>query len=224
MDSKRFLPDFMNGTMLQWMILSSGFSCFLLLGRIFVSGTFAYLFLPWNLFLAVIPLAISWWMKSKPLRVQNRLRFILLSCTWLLFIPNSFYIITDLFHLKHFESAPTWFDCLMIFSFTWNGLLFGLVSVRQMETMFTRRVGKQFAGLLILMVMLLSGLGIYVGRFLRFNSWDIITDPFSLMGEIFDLLLHPLANSYAWGMTICYAIFMTFLYITIKKWNEMQSV
>jgi uncharacterized membrane protein len=69
-------------------------------------------------------------------------------------------------------------------------------------------------------VMWLSAFGVYIGRFLRYNSWDIITDPFSLAGEIADMIIHPFANEYAWGMTLCYSVFMTFIYFTIKKFSE----
>jgi len=77
-----------------------------------------------------------------------------------------------------------------------------------------------FSPLIIFVVMWLSAFGIYIGRFLRFNSWDILTDPFSLLGEIFEMVIHPGDNSYAWGMTSSYAAFMTFLYVTIKKMSE----
>ena len=82
--------------------------------------------------------------------------------------------------------------------------------------------GKPFSVLLVLVVMWLSAFGIYIGRFLRFNSWDVIMNPFALAGEILDLVIHPLRNGFAWGMTLCYAIFMTLVYFTIKKLNEYR--
>ena len=140
--------------------------------------------------------------------------------TWLLFIPNSFYIITDLFHLTHIESAPLWFDLLLIFSFAWNGILCGIISLRRVEIITTLFRRKRFSILIVFSVMWLNAFGIYVGRFLRFNSWDIISDPFSLISEILNMVFHPFENGYAWGMTLCYAVFITFLYFTIKKLSE----
>jgi uncharacterized membrane protein len=143
---------------------------------------------------------------------------------WLLFIPNSFYIITDLFHLIHVRSAPKWFDLLLIFSFAWNGIVCGLISLRRVEQALSLLKGKSFSIVLVFAVMWLCAFGIYIGRFLRFNSWDIITDPFSLAGEIGDMIIHPYVYGYAWGMTLCYAAFMTLLYFTVTKLSEAFGV
>lgn len=204
-------------TVQEWLLLSSGFSCLLLAGRITVTGELTYLFLPWNLFLAFIPYSITQWMSRKVSLVENKFRFYALLAAWLLFIPNSFYIITDLFHLTHIDSAPKWYDVLMIFSFAWNGLLFGIISLRRAELLLSLQSGKTVSVLFIAAVMWLSAFGIYIGRFLRFNSWDIITNPFSLAGEILDMIVHPLKHGYAWGMTLCYAAFMSLFYLTVKK-------
>ena len=207
----------------QWIFVSSGFSCLLVLMRMIVTGQPSYLFLPWNLFLAFLP----WWIASVINREQVILRTkILLAISlglWLLFIPNSFYIITDLFHLSKFRLAPAWYDLLMIFSFAWNGILFGIVSLWRIEKIIKIALGKNFSFLLVFAVMWLCAFGIYIGRFLRYNSWDVITDPFSLAGEILGMALHPFEYGYAWGMTICYAVFMTLAYLTTRKMSEIRS-
>ena len=138
----------------------------------------------------------------------------------MLFIPNAFYIITDLFHLRNVHSAPRWFDLLLVFSFAWNGILFGVISLRRVELIIGLDRGPLYSLGLIFAVMWLNALGIYIGRYLRFNSWDIVTDPFNLMIEIGDLVINPLENWYAWGMTGTYALFMTLLYLSLKKMGE----
>ena len=207
-------------TIHEWLLVSSVFSCSLLTARILVTGTLNYIFLPWNLFLAFVPYWISWWMTRNISIIEHKIKAVIALGAWLLFIPNSFYIITDLFHLSRYRSAPQWFDLLMIFSFAWNGLLCGILSLRRVEIMISILRGKNFSVLIVFIVMWLCALGIYIGRFLRYNSWDIIADPFSLAGEIIDMIIHPFDNAYAWGMTICYAVFMTLLYCTIKKLSE----
>lgn len=207
----------------EWLILTSVFSGLLLLGRILVTGSIAYLFLPWNLFLGFIPYWLTGRMILMPAWLENKWKFYGLLMIWLLFIPNSFYIITDLFHLTHIDSAPKWYDLLMIFSFAWNGLLYGVISLRRIELLVTVRGARGFSLLVVFIVMWLCAFGIYIGRFLRFNSWDVITNPFSLLAEIGDMMIHPLAHGYAWGMTLVYGLFMTGVYISIRKLTEVFS-
>jgi uncharacterized membrane protein len=213
------------GTLHQWLLASSCFSCLLLLGRILVTQSLGYIFLPWNLFLAFVPYWITWWMVRNKAICQSKIKLFIVLAAWLLFIPNSFYIITDLFHFTHIRSAPKWFDLLLIFSFAWNGILCGIISLRRVEViMITLIKGNNFSLFFIFAIMWLNAFGIYIGRYLRFNSWDIVTDPFSLTAEIMNMIIHPFHNLYPWGMTLCYSIFMTFLYFTIKKMSESFAI
>jgi uncharacterized membrane protein len=223
---KSFRPGNLSvsGTIHQWLLVSSCFSCFLLLIRIVVTRSPAYIFLPWNLFLAFIPYWITWWMTRNAGIIENKLKLLAALAVWLLFIPNSFYIITDLFHLTGIRSAPQWFDLLLIFSFAWNGILCGIISLRRVEIIGAVIRGKGFSLFVIFIVMWLNAFGIYIGRFLRYNSWDIITDPFSLAADITAMVFHPFDNLYVWGMVSCYSIFMTLLYFTIKKLSESFSI
>lgn len=219
---KSFRPAYysISATVHQWLLLSAGFSCFLLAVRMMITQTIEYIFLPWNLFLAFIPYWITWWMTGNVAIIENKIKFVLALAVWLLFIPNSFYIITDLFHLTHIDTAPMWFDLLLIFSFAWNGIVAGIISLRRVELVVGLAKGQRFAFFLVLSVMWLSAFGIYIGRFLRFNSWDVVAAPFSLLAEIIDMVIHPFLNGHAWGMTLCYAVFMMLLYFMIKKMSE----
>lgn len=203
----------------QILILSGLFSAGLLSFRIFYTGSLLFAFLAWNLFLAFVPYAISKQM-SKHIKKSNQFIFLFMAFTWLLFIPNAFYIITDLFHLDRNKSVPLWFDLALLLSFAWSGLLFGIVSVRQMEKLFENYFNKKFDLLFIFPVMALNGLGVYVGRYLRFNSWDVITNPFQLMQDIICLFVHPLRNRFDWSMIVCYSFLLTLIYLTIKKLSK----
>ncbi len=214
--SKRFADAGLH----EWLLLSSGFSCLLLLSRMIVTGTIEYIFLPWNLFLAFIPYWITNGLRNNISWIENKVKLSAALLVWLLFIPNSFYIITDLFHFTHVHTAPKWFDLLLLFSFAWNGIVTGIISLRRVETILSFSLGKKALLPILFMVIWLCAFGIYIGRFLRFNSWDIITNPLSLAGEIVSMLIHPFTNAYAWGMTVCYAAFITLLYFTIKKMGE----
>jgi len=216
--NKRYIPS--SFTLREWMIISCGFSIVLLSTRVIVTTYDTYIFLVWNLFLAFVPYAISNWLQHNIAAIKSKWKLTAAIIAWLLFIPNSFYIITDLFHLEEIVSAPKWFDLLLLLSFAWNGLLLGIISLRQMETILEQVSGKSFSLLIIFAVMWLNAYGIYIGRFLRYNSWDVLAQPFSLCGDLLEMLIHPFHNKMEWGMIFCYAVFMTLLYITAKKMAE----
>lgn len=199
------------------------FSCILVGLRIIHTGRLTFLLMIWNLFLAYVPYAVSTWLTARQTRQRHAhatLLRILASMLWLLFIPNSFYILTDLFHLAdgHRNSQiPEWFDLALILSFAWNGLLLGVLSICQMERIFIPGASVFHGWLFLYPVMWLNALGVYVGRYLRYNSWDIITNPFDLLSDIFGMIIHPLRHHYAWDMIFCFSIMLTLMYTLMKK-------
>jgi len=204
----------------HWLLISSTFSLLLLLLRVMTSGRFSYAFLAWNLFLAVIPYVISHWLSRNLNVMKSRIKIFFLVFTWLLFMPNCFYILTDLFHLENMGNGHPWFDLTLILSFAWNGVLFGILSMRKMEKLLANAKGRFISSLLICIVMWLNAFGIYIGRFLRFNSWDVILNPLSLFGEVADLILNPYDYRYVWVTSVCFAFFMIILYYSSKKLSE----
>jgi uncharacterized membrane protein len=210
----------LNLSMNQLLLLSCGFSCLLMAGRVLATGERSFLFLLWNLFLAYLPYALTERMAVKIEWIENRWKRWLLLSGWLLFVPNSFYIMTDLFHLQKLTGAPKWFDVLLIFSFAWNGLLLGILSVRKVEVILGVVQGRVFSFVFILGVMWLSAFGIYLGRYLRYNSWDVITSPVSLLEEIAYMFTHPMQHRMEWGMINTWGLFMTLFYFTIRTLSE----
>lgn len=201
------------------LFLSCSFSVALVLFRIIYTHQLLFIGLIWNLFLAFLPFFLSNWI-YRNVYVKSKWSFVISIFIWLLLIPNAFYIITDLFHLKAKDNCPLWYDLALLYSFAWNGLLFGILSVRQMEKMFNLVFNKNYLLLFIAPVMFLNSLGIYIGRFLRFNSWDVISNPILLTKDIYYLIFHPFRNRLDWGMIICYAALMTIIYISLKKLSK----
>lgn len=191
------------------------FGALLLIVRIGLTGKLTFVFLPWNLFLALLPYLLSSWLRNKISWIENKWLFGSVFVLWLLLIPNSFYIITDLFHLDLRKPVPLWYDLLLIFSFAWNGLLLGILSFRQMEQMLSAHINNTRK--LVFPLIFLNGLGVYIGRYLRYNSWDVISDPFELMKDIGAIFIYPLHYRYAWGMIIGFSVLLSLLYITFKK-------
>lgn len=211
---------FLRTEMDRLLFLSMLFSCLLVAARVIHTGRITFLFLIWNLFLAYIPYFITGVLARRPSLVSKRSWFVPIFIVWLLFVPNSFYIITDLFHLGdryNDRQAPQWFDLAMILSFVWNGLLLGVLSVRQMEHILFPELSLQRELLFLYPIMWLNALGIYTGRYLRYNSWDVITNPFDLLEDIAGMVIHPLRHQYAWDMILCFSILMTLMYLMMKR-------
>jgi len=196
-------------------------SCLFSLGmvgiRVIYTGETFFLFLVWNLFLAYVPYAISSVLYKRIDWIESTPKFLFISLAWLLFIPNSFYIITDLVHLDYRYVVPFWYDLMLILSFVWNGILLGILSVRQMEKIFITKWQIRTELWFVYPVMFLNSLGVYIGRYLRFNSWDVITNPFQLISDILYLFIHPIQNRFDWSMIMCYSLFMSLVYITMKR-------
>lgn len=203
--------------------LSIAFSLSLLEARMWYANTTQYSFLRWNLFLAFIPFAISTFLLLAKHFVPSFI-FISFAAVWLLFFPNAPYILTDLFHLRAKHGVPLWFDLALILSFAWNGLLLGFVSLADMQKEVRRRFGRFSAWFFVLSSLFLSGFGIYLGRYLRWNSWDILANPTALALDILDRLINPLAHPATWGVTIVFSVFLTLCYLMIKQLGERSSL
>ena len=205
--------------------LSALFSTGLVLIRIGHTGHMTFLSLIWNLFLAWLPYCISGVINGFHLFGRSRWIFWSMFVLWILFIPNSFYILTDLFHLEDDTNdflVPLWYDLILIVSIAWNGLVMGILSIRQMEKLFHSNLNLKTDLIFLFPVMLLNGLGVYVGRYLRYNSWDIFINPFELIRDITIMLLHPLKYHDAWGMISCFTILLMLIYGMLKKLSQHQ--
>lgn len=182
-----------------------------------------FLFLNWNLFLAFIPYALSSIAILKPKLRQNKFMLVSLLSAWLLFFPNAPYLLTDLFHLRMETSMPIWFDLILILSFAWTGLLFGFLSLWDLEQVLRKRLSKTWVSIISVGLLFLGSFGTYVGRYLRWNSWDIIREPFGLLFNIGDSLRSPLIHPKAWGMTIFMGIFLNIIYWSFHLIRERNA-
>jgi len=202
--NKLYETVFMGGLTL----LCFAFSIF----RVTYSDTKTFLFLNWNLFLAFIPWLLSSIAIIKPSIQKRGIVIFLLLGTWLLFFPNAPYILTDLFHLKTISSMPIWFDLILILSFTWTGLLFGFLSLWDIEYILSKHINQKVVRCISAMLLFLGSFGIYLGRYLRWNSWDIMKDPFRLFYDIGDRIINPFEHPRTWGMTLFMGLFLNIIY------------
>lgn len=198
------------------LFVSSAICMILLFFRIIYSGSDKYIFLVWNLFLAGIPLAISYFASARFSVRKRKFMLLLTSIIWLLFFPNAPYILTDLFHLHYPSNVPKWYDLVLILSFAWTGLLFGFISLWNLEKLFHNYFSKRITPYLSTLILFISSFGVYIGRYLRWNSWDIIVEPFHHFKHISDQVFHPMHYPQAWGMTVFLGILLNLLYWSLK--------
>lgn len=181
--------------------------------RVRLTGSTYFSFMLWNLFLAALPLVFAWFLPH----TRRLSRAIPLLAVWLLFFPNAPYVLTDLIHLKPRAGIPLWYDLLMLLSFALTALWIGFHSLHLVHQWITRHVSVRMGWLAVLAVMPLTGFGIYLGRVLRWNSWDIISNPFSLLRDIATLALHPLAHRDVWLFTFGFGLLLMFCYLAWRN-------
>lgn len=205
------------------LILCSAFTIVLVDIRINWANTNLFKFLNWNLFLAWGPFMVStfiWLVGGFKRRLLVQLPLLML---WLVFLPNSMYIITDLMHLKSRAIIPLWFDVLMFFSCAWTGLLLGYLSVKDVHLTIQRDFGVAIANISSILFMFLSGMGIYLGRYKRWNSWDVITDHEKIRVHLLDYLLNPTEHLWLYKFTLAMGIFLTFGYWVFYVLTERKQ-
>ena len=198
------------------LVLSSLFGCCLVWFRIYHSTYLIFKGLIWNLFLAWIPYLVSLSLKLSPRLRKIRWLSILLLIAWLLFFPNAPYLITDLFHLKQRPHIPLWYDLAMLISFAWTGAMLGFLSLADMQDVITHKTNRLTGWCFTIAALLLGSYGVYLGRFGRWNSWDVVTQPSLLFNTILNHVSDPLAHPRIMGIMIIYTAFMLLCYLTIR--------
>lgn len=200
------------------------FCCLLFsLFRVFYTDSFVFLFLNWNLFLAFIPWALTSLVVVYPRLRKRKVIIPFILCCWLLFFPNAPYILTDLFHLRLRTSMPIWFDLVLILSYAWTGLFLGFLSLWDIEKFLLVSIKQKWVSLISGLLLFIGSFGVYIGRFLRWNSWDIITEPFNLAYDIQDRLVNPFQHPTTWGMTLFMGVFLNMLYWSFKLIGERKG-
>lgn len=194
---------------------SIALSVLLVAGRVAMTGRMTFLFLIWNLFLAVIPFALSTMLGTARGPLKARV-LIPVGAAWLLFFPNAPYILTDLFHLDARPGVPLWYDLALILSCAWNGLMLAYASLSDMQRLVQLRLGFWAGWVFATVALLLSSFGIYLGRYLRFNSWDVLANPLTLFFDIVNRILHPFSFPGTWGVTLVFGLFLVVGYGTVR--------
>ena len=196
-------------------VLSSALAVVIYLGRVVYSGSWRiYANLIWNLILAWIPYIFSmfaaalhhsfpkkWWLLIVPAGI------------WLLFFPNAPYIVTDFFHLVPRYGVPLWYDILMLTTFSWTGIFLTIASLRTMQGLVKLYLGGIVSWLFVVFSLGLGGLGIYLGRFERWNSWDMLSHPQKILKDILLPFADPLNSLRFFGFIFLFTSFLVVCYL-----------
>lgn len=209
---------------LMMFLLLSGASIFSVViwrVRLEHTGVLRYRFLLWNLFLAWIPFLIAYF--TSTVALKRKWIYVVIPIAaffWLIFFPNAPYILTDFQHLaSRWKDLPVWYDVMMLIWFAFTGLLLGIVSLFLMQEIVRREFGHWIGWVFVALVTVLSSAGVYMGRFLRWNSWDILRNPTSIAIYSIERVQDPSLQSI--GFISLFGAFFLFLYITLYTFGHL---
>ena len=172
-------------------------------------------YLIWNLFLAWIPFALAVFVYDRWRRCRAGPLLFVLGVLWLLFFPNAPYIATDFVHLEHDPLIPYWYDAVTIAAFAWIGVLLGFASLYLMQTVVRQWRGAVAGWIFAFVAIALGSLGIYLGRFLRLNSWDALEHPSVLPRILHAAARDPFAYQEAIAVTVLFTAALSFAYFLL---------
>ncbi len=180
-------------------------------------------FLNWNLFLAWLPLLFTLWLRNYlKTHPWSSWQAIAITLLWLGFLPNSFYLISDLMHLNSIYTSYPLFFAVMIFSFSFNGLVLGYMSLYIIHMQLLKRLKANTAHLWIGLILLLCSFAIYLGRYLRWSTWDVILNPAGIVFDVSDRFLNPIAYGQTFQVTLWFLILLSSMYFAL--WNLVQAI
>lgn len=190
----------------------------LLVLRFALTQHFTYAFLWWNLALAMVPYGIALLAEGTQVGAR-RARWLLVPALilWLAFFPNAPYIFTDYIHLERLQDTDDWmYDAAMISVFAFTGFLFGLYSLFIVHEIIRERFGRWLGWATVVFVSVLGGYGVYLGRFPRWNSWDIMRHPMRFAASALGRLADPLQYDKLVLTTVLFTSFILVSYIFFR--------
>lgn len=208
----------MSGRLLSKQVLGalglvSALCLVMFMGRILVTGTDRYLFIPQNLALAWISLLFGWLLvsglvKRQWLSWQN----VGLTLAWLVFLPNSWYVLTDFLHVSSTGEISQIYDIVMMSTLVVCGFALGFISLYLVHLELLKRLSVRRAHLLVAAILLVTSFGVYLGRDVRWNTWDIVSRPEGIIINVSDRIINPLEHPRAINLTLLFYILLLTLY------------
>lgn len=209
--------------LLRALLLASGICFTLLAARMALLGRAKWMFLVWNLALAWMPVIFARAL-CNALDRPGWHRWMLgpLAGGWLLFFPNAAYIVTDLVHLQVRPGVPMWFDVIVVAAYAITGLVLGYASLSVLHARVRSRCGGVLGWLFVGSTLALSSWGIYLGRFLRWNSWDPILRPWKPLRDL-ERLAQPERLAEAAGFCVSFFLLSLMVYLLLHALAHLHA-
>jgi uncharacterized membrane protein len=189
--------------------------CFFVVGAL-SSHDATLWYLNWNLFLAWVPLLIMLWLeRTLRHRLWSSWQALLLTFLFVVFLPNTFYVMTDIIHLQEVAHTDLIYDVVMFNSFIFNACILGFLSIYLLHAELRKRISKQMSWLLVLATIFSTSFAIYIGRDLRWSTWDVLLNPASILFEVSERLLHPSMHPELLTTTCSFFVLLSSLYVVV---------
>lgn len=181
-------------------------------------------YLLWNLFLAWVPLLLVALLQRSMRRYlwSSWLPFGL-TVLWLIFLPNSFYMISDFVHIQDVARHSLLYDVVMFTAFIFTGSLVGFCSLYTVQTELRKRISFRASCVLTAIILFLCSFAIYMGRDLRWNSWDVLVNPAGILFDVSDHVIHPLQHLDMFSMTLSFFVLLGSLYVVGWQLGEAMN-
>lgn len=196
------------------LLITNTVSVILFLFRLLEADNFRYWFMLWNLTLAWIAPFMALGLVRRLRRLSWRhWTNIALTLGWLLFLPNSFYMVSDIIHVRPTGEVSIIFDAVLFSSFIFNGFIAGYIGTYLIHRELNKRLSALKAYAVIGGVFVLCSYAIYLGRVLRWNTWDALLQPAALLFDISDTFLRPVEHAQAYVITGSFTILIGVFYL-----------
>ena len=195
---------------------------------LFVAGavanrSLAFGFMLYNLFLAWVPfVTVAFLLKALRTNLWSSRWPLALTLLWLIFLPNSFYMISDFVHIQDVADRNLLYDVVMFTSCIFTAAALGFSSLYMVHAELSRRMSLRSSSVLIGIILTLCSFGIYLGRNLRWNSWDVLVNPAGILFDVSDHIIHPLQHGAMFTTTLSFLVLLGSMYMA--GWQFAEAI